>query len=252
MRAGPSGTAAIGCQRSAPAGNTERIITEMGDDPGSTPRIPAHPHLVSTPSPPHNPVAMHPALGLLDRPAPAPDSGDFGALRARVLDAHVTGRPVLVPRAVAPELDAWAAEVVAGAEGQARGLVSEDVPDLWYDVLAWSGVPMSVAGPLRWGVDIMEAEVEMPEIREGALLLPPPPVLAQLTSLALRPLRRLVAERMGCRLQAATGLYFYLWSNQAVLVSRAEVPLGGFLHGPENGTRHYVSVPPGGSQVLRW
>ena len=195
---------------------------------------------------------MHPAVGHLDRPAPAHDSADFGALRARVLDAHLLGRVVLAPRSVAGELDAWAAEIIADAEGPAIGLQAADVPELWYDLLAWSGVPMSADGPLRWGADISEAAVAVPEFQEGRLVLPPPPVLAQLTSLALKPLRLLVANRLGCRLQAATGLHFFLWRSQAVLVSHAEVPLGGFLHGPEAGMRHSIAVPVGGAQVIRW
>lgn len=194
---------------------------------------------------------MHPAIGLLDRPAPARESADFGTLRARVLDAHLHRRTVLVPRTVAEELDAWAAGIVADA-GPTIGLAAASVPELWYDLLAWSGVPMSVDGPLRWDHDIAEGAVGVPEFRAGRLVLPPPPVLAQLTSLALKPLRLLVAERLGCRLQAATGLHLFLWAKQAVLVSHAEVPLGGFLHGPEPGTRHSVSVPVGGAQVIRW
>jgi hypothetical protein len=194
---------------------------------------------------------MHPAIGHLDRPAPAPASADFGTLRARVLDAHLHRRTVLVPRAVAEELDAWAAGIVADA-GPTVGLAAASVPEPWYDLLAWSGVPMSGDGPLHWGRDIGEGDVAVPEFHGERLMLPPPPVLAQLTSLALRPLRQLVANRLGCRLQAATGLHFYLWEKQAVLVSQAEVPLGGFLHGPEAGTRHSVSVPVGGAQVIRW
>lgn len=194
---------------------------------------------------------MHPAIGQLDRPAPARDSADFGTLRTRVLDAHLLQRTVLVPRAVAAELDTWAAEVVSGA-GATIGLAAASVPELWYDLLAWSGVPMSVEGPLHWGVDIEEAGVGVPEFHGPKLVLPPPPVLAQLTSLALKPLRMLVANRLGCRLQAGTGLHLFLWAKQAVLVSHAEVPLGGFLHGPEPGTRHSVNVPVGGAQVIRW
>lgn len=196
--------------------------------------------------------AMHPTIGQLDRPAPSRTSGDFGALRARILDAHLFQRPVLAPRSVATELDAWAAGVIASASGPAIGLVAAGVPDMWYDLLAWSGVPMSTQGPLTWGADIDEAGVSVPEFHGQKLLLPPPTVLAQLTSLALKPLRQLVANRLGCRLQAATGLHLYLWRNQAVLVSHAEVPLGGFLHGPEVGMRHSVAVPPGDAQVLRW
>lgn len=195
---------------------------------------------------------MHPAIGLLDRPAPAPDSADFGRLRARVLDAHLHRRAVLVPRSVAGELDAWATAVIASGNGATLGLAAAGVPELWYDLLAWSGVPMSVDGPLHWGVDISEEAVTMPEFHGDKLVLPPPPVLARLTSLALKPLRMLSARRLGCRLQAATGLHLFLWPNQAVLVSHAEVPLGGFLHGPEPGTRHSVHVPVGGAQVLTW
>ncbi len=202
--------------------------------------------------PHHTAHVMHPAIGLLDRSAPARDSADFGRLRARILDAHLHRRAVLVPRSIAPELDAWASAVIASGNGPTVGLVAAGVPELWYDLLAWSGVPMSVEGPLRWGVDISEEAVTMPEFHGDKLVLPPPPVLARLTSLALKPLRLMVARRLGCRLQAATGLHLFLWSNQAVLVSHAEVPLGGFLHGPEPGTRHSVEVPVGGAQVLVW
>jgi hypothetical protein len=194
---------------------------------------------------------MHPAIGQLDRPAPARDSADFGTLRARVLDAHLHRRTVLVPRTVAAELDAWASDLIAGA-GPTIGLAAASVPETWYDLLAWSGVPMSVDGPLRWDQDISEGPVAVPEFHGQKLMLPPPVVLSQLTSLALKPLRLLVANRLGCRLQAATGLHLFLWTKMAVLVSHAEVPLGGFLHGPEPGTRHSVSVPPGGAQVIRW
>jgi hypothetical protein len=112
--------------------------------------------------------------------------------------------------------------------------------------------PISAQGPLQWGVDIYEADVPLPEFQGAALVLPPPPLLAQLTSLALKPLRMLATRQLNIRLQAATGLQLYVWANQAVLVSRAEVPLGGFLHGPEPGTRHSLSVPVGGSQVITW
>lgn len=195
---------------------------------------------------------MHPAIGQLDRPAPAQNSAEFGTLRARVLDAHLHHRPVLVPRSVAGELDAWAVEVVANAKGPTVGLEAAGVPEIWYDLLAWSGVPMSSEGPLRWGVDIEESAVTMPEFHGPKLMLPPPTVLAQLTSLALKPMRLLVANRLGLRLQAATGMHLFLWRTQAILVSHAEVPLGGFLHGPETGMRHSLAVPVGGAQVIRW
>jgi hypothetical protein len=195
---------------------------------------------------------MHPAISQFDRPAPSRTSSDFGELRVKVLNAHLFHRPALVPKVLSHELDAWAAGIVASASGPTIGLVAAEVPAVWYELLAWSGVPMSTNGPLRWHDDIDEAAVTMPEFHGEKLLLPPPAVLAQLTSLALKPLRQLVTNRLGCRLQAATGMHLYLWSNQAVLVSSAEVPLGGFLHGPQPGTRHSLAVPPGDAQVLRW
>jgi len=68
----------------------------------------------------------------------------------------------------------------------------------------------------------------------------------------LKPLRMLATRKLNVRLQAATGLQLFLWANQAVIVSRSNVPLGGFLHGPQPGTRHSLSVPVGDAQVLRW
>ncbi len=195
---------------------------------------------------------MHQAVGTLDRPAPAAATSDFGTLRSHVLMAHVTNRRVLVPKSIATELDQWATEMVKTAEGPAIGLQAKDIPNVWFDLLGWSGVPISADGPLRWGVDIKEDNVPLPEFHGATLVLPPPPVLAQLTSLALKPLRMLATKSLNVRLQAATGLHLFLWANQAVIVSSANVPLGGFLHGPQPGTRHSLSVPVGDSQVLRW
>ncbi len=195
---------------------------------------------------------MHAAIGTLDRPAPAPDSGDFGTLRSSVLMAHITNQRVLVPQKVAAELDAWAESVIASARGPARGLAAAGIPARWLDLLGWSGVPISANGPLQWGTDIYEADVPLPEFQGNVLVLPPPRVLTQLTSLALKPLRMLATRQLQVRLQAATGLQLYLWDNQAVLVSRTDVPLGGFLHGPASGMRHSLHVPNGGSQVINW
>lgn len=197
--------------------------------------------------------AVHPSLAPLDRPAPPDDTPAYGALRARVLDACVLGRRALVPAGALPALDAWAAGVLADAGGPARGLSAGTVPDAWFDLLSWAGVPMAPAGELRWGVDLLEdPALPTPEFRGGSLALPAPAALAQLTSLALRPLRLQVARRLGVRLQAGTGLHLWLWPRQVALVSRAEVPLSGFLYGPGAGQRHGVAVEPGGFQVIHW
>ena len=198
-------------------------------------------------------TTVHPSLAPLDRPAPSPDSTDFGGLRARVLDAYVLGRRALIPADALGSLATWAEQLLADAGGPARGLTAAEVPDPWFDLLSWAGVPMSPAGELRWGRDLLEdPAVPAPEMRGDCLVLPSSSVLAKLTSLALRPLRLHVARRIGVRLQAATGLHLWLWPRQALLVSRAEVPLGGFLYGPEPGQRHGVAVNPGGFQVMHW
>lgn len=197
--------------------------------------------------------AVHPSLAPLDRPAPPPTSTDFGALRARVLDAYILGRRALVPSDALAGLASWAEDLLADAGGPARGLTASKVPDSWFDLLSWAGVPMAPAGDLHWGKDLLEdPTVPTPEFRGDTLALPSPQALAQLTSLALRPLRLQISRRLGVRLQAATGLHLWLWPRQAVLVSRAEVPLGGFLYGPETGQRHGIAVEPGGFQVMHW
>jgi hypothetical protein len=190
-------------------------------------------------------------------PAPARplDPAALGAWRVRVLDAAVTGR-VREPGPPAPldaELSRWAGEIMASARGPARGLVAGEVPEGWRETLSWAGVPFGTAGDLGWGVHVQgQPGLLVPELRDGRLLLPEPGTLARLTSLALRPLRLFVAARLGCRLQAAAGVHFYLWANQAVLVSCVQVPVGGFLYGPEEGQRHSLSILPGACQLVTW
>jgi hypothetical protein len=198
-------------------------------------------------------AGVHPSLVPLDRPAPPPDSAGFGALRVRVLEAWVLGRRAEVPAGALAGLDAWAGGLLADTGGPARGLTAAAVPAPWFDLLSWAGVPMAAAGDLQWGGDLLEdPALAVPEFRGDRLALPPLAVLARLTSLALRPLRLHVARRLGVRLQAATGLHLWLWPRQALLVSQAEVPLGGFLYGPGPGQRHGVAVDPGGFQVMHW
>jgi hypothetical protein len=195
---------------------------------------------------------MHPAIGTFHRPAPATNSSNFGKLRADVLLAHLTGQRVLIPHSVAESLDAWAQTIMAKAQGPALGLGASSIPPMWSDVLAQSGVPLSKDGPLMWGRDVREDDVPLPIFHGDCLVLPPPTTIAQLTSLALKPLRLLVTKHLNVRLQAATGLQLFLWTNQALIISHADVPLGGFLHGPRIGMRHSISVDVGGAQVIEW
>ncbi len=192
--------------------------------------------------------------GSSDPPRP-PDAATIGAWRVRVLDAAVLGR-VPEPGPPAPlerELPPWAGGIMASARGPARGLVAGQVPERWRETLGWAGVPFGTAGDLSWGDHFAEQPgLQLPELRQGRLLLPEPGTIAMLTSLALRPLRLFVAARLGCRLQLAAGVHFYLWANQAALVSCAQVPVGGFLYGPEQGQRHSLSIAPGACQLVTW
>lgn len=192
------------------------------------------------------------------RPVPSlphADTAAYGELRVCALDVAMGLRPAdaTVPQSLRAELGRWTDEVIAAGRGPTRGLSLSHVPERWRETLAWAGVPFGSAGDLRWGTDLKEVpDLKVPELRAGCLSLPVPEALAQLTSLALKPLRLFVAERLGCRLQSAAGVHLSLWSNQAVLISCSDVPVGGFLHGPELGQRHSVSIPAGGFQVISW
>jgi len=179
--------------------------------------------------------------------AEAPDPEQLAAWRAQALDAQLVGRQ-LAPAVQAACAD-WLAEMAPPGLPEAIGLggVSED----WFDTLAWSGMPLA-RGPLRWGAEVARAEVDCPTMQDGRLLLPPPEVLAGLTSLALRPLRLFVAERLQVRLQAAPGIRLWLWPGRALLLSQAPMPLAGFLYGPPAGHRAGLALEPWGSQIITW
>jgi hypothetical protein len=172
--------------------------------------------------------------------------------RVRALDARILGKRVRFAPADRRQIADWLAEVVPPGADAPLGVAEADVPVAWRDVLAWSGVPFSADGPLRWGPDLRQDDVAVPTLRDGSLLLPPPTVLAELTSLSLKPLRRLVAERLGCRLQAAPGIRLWLWPGRAVLQSLSQIPLAGFLYGSAPGHRSSVALEPYGHQVITW
>lgn len=171
--------------------------------------------------------------------------------RARVLDAAIIGQPVHPPGSCAAACTEWLATAVP-AGGTSIGVACAGLPDDWRDTLAWAGVPLSAAGPLRWGVDLIQDLVDSPELRRGILHLPPPDALAQLTSLALKPLRMFVAERLVCRLQAAPGIRMWLWRGRAALQSQSPIPLAGFLYGSADGHRASIALDPWGCQVIDW
>lgn len=169
--------------------------------------------------------------------------------QAQVLDAHIAGRQARPPAELRAICATWLAEAAPPGLPPAVGI--SGAPTEWLDTLAWSGMPIG-PGPLRWGTDIAQAEVDCPTLRDGRLLLPAPEDLASLTSLALKPLRLFIAERLGCRLQAAPGIRLWLWPGRAVLQSQAPMPLAGFLYGPPQGHRAGLALEAWGSQIITW
>jgi hypothetical protein len=196
---------------------------------------------------------MRPALNPSSQPAPASGTQEYGDLRMRVLDALLLDRSATVPSQALATLMPWAEATIASGQGPLRGMCDASVPPSWRDYLTWAGMPMSLHGPLHWDVDVIEVPaMSAPDIDGQVLRLPSPERLGGLTSLALKPFRMFLHQRLGCRLQTALGLHVYLWSNQALLVCCAPAPIGGFFYGPEVGHRASVLVMPGEVQLISW
>ena len=145
-------------------------------------------------------------------------------------------------------LDAWLEPILANADGEPLGVRLDTCPYQVWRTLRWAGVPFAKGGGLCWGTDLLPDSDDRPEIDEqGVLHLPAADQMRDLSSLALKPVRRFIAERLKVRLQAATDLSMTLWSNQALLVSTCGFELGGFLHGPGKGQRSSLNVAAGPS-----
>jgi hypothetical protein len=180
---------------------------------------------------------------------PDADPEGLATWRAQVLDAQVAGRQVRPPPGLRAACTAWLTEMAPPDLPAALGV--GNLPEAWIDTLGWCGMPLAV-GPLRWGVDLEQADVTTPVIRKGRLLLPPPGTLAGLTSLSLKPLRLFINERLGCRLQAAPGIRMWLWPGRAVLQSLSPIPLAGFIYGSSPGHRAGLALEPWDSQLVTW
>ena len=191
-------------------------------------------------------------IELLSCDVPEVNSPAFGALREQVLDAYVLDKPAQIPAACKSELFDWAEEIMEHAKGDAIGLKLAGIPDEMQAALRWAGVPLSLHGPLEWGRDIEAADIVCPSVDGDHLSLPHSDALSGMTSLAIRPIRHFIGKRFGIRLQAATAISCYLWSNQAVIVSRAIVRAGGFLHGPQVGQRASIAIEPCAAQYFSW
>lgn len=186
----------------------------------------------------------------IPEPTTSCDGARLGDWRQAVLDAHLLGQPGAVPAALRTSLLAWAGEILDQATGPALGLAIEGLELADQRHLRWAGVPLARAGSLQWGRDLCQAAVATPTWEEPRLLLPSPAQLRTISSLAMKPLRAFIAARLGVRLQGATGIGVTLWTNQALLTNTNDIAVGGFLHGPEKGTRNTVSLEPGGWQLI--
>jgi len=165
------------------------------------------------------------------------------------MDARIAGRALLPPSGLRDACAVWLDESCPPGSAPALGVAG--VPDDWSDTLGWTGIPLAT-GPLRWGKDLRQADVPAPVVRDGVLLLPPADDLSMLTSLSLKAMRLFVAERLGCRLQAAPGIRMWLWPDRAVLQSLSPIPLAGFIYGPAAGHRSGVALEPWDSQIVPW
>lgn len=140
--------------------------------------------------------------------------------------------------------------------GALRGLSCADLPVIWRETLGWVGVPLvpgTTDTELRWDRDLIsDPTLDVPCERDQRLHLPPPERIAAMSGVELIPIRRFIAARLGVRLQAAPNLRLWLWTTGAVVVSKREESVGGFLYAPTLTQRTSLILPPGGWQAITW
>lgn len=188
----------------------------------------------------------------LSAPGPAEHSPDMGEFRERVLRSLLFGDTVGIPQDLIASLVDWAENILQQAEGPALGLIPQGIAADMAETLRWAGMPFGLNGPLRWGGDIIEADTKRPEIIDDQLQLPSANRLAEMTSLGIKPMRYFIGQRLGLRLQSATNIRLFIWSNQALVISCTMIPIGGFLHGPQDSQRFNLAMNPGGHQLFHW
>ncbi len=181
---------------------------------------------------------------------PQEQSASYGVIRSDLMDALLLGRQE--PHGVSESLREWANGVIQSAHGPLLGLSTAGIPEEMYESLRWAGMPMSTDGDISWDTEVKPEKIEKPSIENNKLLIPGADILKEITSVAMRPLRRFVADRYQIRLQAATGISCYLWRNQALFISCLDVRVSGFVHGPEYGQRSSLAIAPGDAQLSSW
>lgn len=148
------------------------------------------------------------------------------------------------------EAATWAVGVMATG-AVPLGWDPASFPAGWQSALANAGVPMARNGE-SWTARMIEWAMTPMLTSAGILEVPPLDQFATLTSLPLKPVRRLVHNHTGVRLQVAAGVHLWLWENQLALVNASSAHRGGFIHGPRRGMRSVVALDPGQSQVIAW
>jgi len=184
---------------------------------------------------------------------PAPGTGAEGALRSAILEAALLDLPASVPTAAAEKLQRWRDDLLAKMAGEPVGVSLDGLDPLWRSTLSWAGVPFARNGTLRWPLDLRcDPHCDRPHIEDGVLIMPNHDALAECSALGIKPVRTWIHRRFGVRLQAAAGLRLYIWPAHALVISHLDIPVAGFLYGPDTGTRMGLTIHPGSCQVVSW
>ncbi len=133
------------------------------------------------------------------------------------------------------------------------GVDDRDIPDPLRGALRAAGIPLRRGGSPLWDTALAEdPALEAPVLVDGRLRVPTADALARCHAVALRPLRRWVADHFGVLIKTAPGITLAPWHDHALLINTRDLLLGGFAYGPQVGQRAAVHLPPGAWQLIRW
>jgi hypothetical protein len=133
------------------------------------------------------------------------------------------------------------------------GVDDRGIPEPLRTALRRAGIPLRRGGSPQWGATLTEdPALEAPVLADGHLRVPVAQALDRCHAIALRPLRRWVADRFGVLIKTAPGIVLAPWHDHALLINTRDLLLGGFAYGPLVGQRAAVHLPPGAWQVIRW
>ncbi len=139
------------------------------------------------------------------------------------------------------------------ADLPAAGVDDRDIPGPLRHALRHAGMPLRRGGSALWGTTLVEdPALTVPVLVDGHLRVPTASTLATCHAVALRPLRRWVADRFGVLIKTAPGIILAPWHDHALLINSRDLLLGGFAYGPQLGQRAAVHLEPGAWQLVRW